>query len=282
MTAFLFLPTGVMNGALWGQCDVMYTCGFLASLFYLLERRPVAALVAFGFSCALKPQAIFWGPLLAGLLVSGRLPWKWLWVPVAVYAACGVPQMLAGRPVLHVLGHWGGVQNTPGLTLGATNWYQWVFEQQPEVFWWPGIVLTLVATAFFVLWMIEGPPPGLNQEQWLVSLALLAVLFPPFLLPGMHERYFFAADVLALVYAFAVPRGWRTALLIQFASAFTYLPYLFDQEPVPRPLLAVVMAVAIGLVGNRLMQASKPSQRGGTWRPSRWSPWSCSATTMGP
>jgi Gpi18-like mannosyltransferase len=36
-TAFLLLPTVVMNSALWGQCDVMYTCGFLASLFYLLD-----------------------------------------------------------------------------------------------------------------------------------------------------------------------------------------------------------------------------------------------------
>jgi len=38
-------------------------------------------------------------------------------------------------------------------------------------------------------------------------MALLSVLFPPFLLPGMHERYFFAADVLSVLYAFCVPGG---------------------------------------------------------------------------
>jgi len=248
VTAFLFLPTVVMNGALWGQCDVMYTAGFLASLFYVLERQPVAALVAFGFSCALKPQAIFWCPFLAGLFVCGRMAWKWIWIPAAMYVVFGIPEMLAGRPLLHTLAHWARVENPPGLTLGATNWYQWVIEQQPNIFSWPGIVLTVCATAFFVLWMFEHRPDEQHDSQRLVSLALLSVLFPPFLLPGMHERYFFAADVLSVIYAFYVPHGVWVPILVQFASAFTYLPYLFHQEPVPRPLLALVMLAAIALV----------------------------------
>ena len=71
----------------------------------------------------------------------------------------------------------------------------------------------------------------------------------PFVLPAMHERYFFAADALSVAYAFAFRRGWRLAALIQAASAFTYLPYLFDWEPIPRPVLAGLMAVALGLLG---------------------------------
>jgi Gpi18-like mannosyltransferase len=43
----------------------------------------------------------------------------------------------------------------------------------------------------------------------MVKLALLSVAFPPFFLPGMHERYFFAADVFGVLYACFVPRGWR-------------------------------------------------------------------------
>jgi len=53
-----------MNGALWGQRDLTHTCGFVASLFYILEKRLVAALVAFGVSCSLKAQAMFWLPFL--------------------------------------------------------------------------------------------------------------------------------------------------------------------------------------------------------------------------
>lgn len=194
--------------------------------------------------------------LLGGLFASGRLRWKWIWVPAAVYVACGVPQMLAGRWVWHVVAHWARarVEMTPGLSLGATNWYQWVFEHSPEVFWWPGVMLAVVATAFLALWMRDGPVPGLGESRWLVSLALLSVLFAPFLLPGMHERYFFAADVLSVVYAFYVPRGWRVAVLMQFASAFTYLPYLFKQEPVLRPLLSLAVLVALALVVQDLVR----------------------------
>lgn len=57
--------------------------------------------------------------LLGGLFASGRLRWKWIWVHAAVYVACGVPQMLAGRSVWHVVAHWARVrvEMTPGLSL---------------------------------------------------------------------------------------------------------------------------------------------------------------------
>jgi Gpi18-like mannosyltransferase len=259
---FLFLPTVVMNGALWGQCDVMYTTGFLASLFYLLQDRPLAALAAFGVSCSLKPQAIFWCPLLAGLLARGRLPWRLLWVAPAVYAACGLPSIAAGRPVLHVLGHWTMVKNLPGLTLGAPNWYQWVSVWVSSVLWTVGVLLSLGAVALFVLWMRKGPREGQSPSHWLVSAALLSVLFPPFLLPGMHERYFFPADVLALAYAVAVPRGWVVVALMQFASAFSYCPFLFGREPVQRDVLALAVAVAIEWVVLGLWARRRPAACG--------------------
>ena len=115
------------------------------------------------------------GWLLVGLFASGSLRWKWIWVPAAVYVVCGMPQMLAGRSVWHVMVHWARAraEMTPGLSLGATNWYQWVFEHSPEVFWWPGVVLAVVATAFLALWMRDGPAPGLGEARWLVSPALV-------------------------------------------------------------------------------------------------------------
>ena len=125
-TVILFLPTVVMNSALWGQCDMMYTCALLASLFCVAQHRSVAALVAFGFACSLKPQAIFWCPFVLGLLVSGRLAWRQIWIPAAVYVGCAIPAILAGRPVLDALLGWGGAAVNPRkLALGAPNWYEW-------------------------------------------------------------------------------------------------------------------------------------------------------------
>lgn len=259
LLSFLLLPTVVLNSAMWGQCDMMYTGALVASLYYILQGRPLAVLVAFGVAFSLKPQAICWCPFLAVLLLSGRIPWKLIWVPAGVYLAVGVPAMLAGRPPMDVLFQWtSAAVDKPKLTMGAPNWYQWLPEGNDPMLFWAGIALTLVAAELFILWLRHGPPKGAHERQWLVSVALLSVLFPPFLLPGMHERYFFAADVISLIYAASVPRGWRVAALVQAASLGSYLPYLFQVEPVPLPVLTVLVLVAMVLVVKGLHGTTPP------------------------
>jgi Gpi18-like mannosyltransferase len=257
---FLFLPTVVVNSALWGQCDIMYTSGFIASLYYVLNKRPVAALVAFGLSCSLKPQAVFFAPLLAGLFVSRRLPWKWLWIPAAVYAACGVPSILAGRPALQVLGHWALVRNQPGLTLHAPNWYQWVSSDESALLRGLGIALAAAASGVQVWWMSRRPPARSGEPQWLARAALLSVLLLPFLLPGMHERYFYPADVLAVIYAATTASGWVVVALMQLASGLAYCPFLSISEPVPETVLPFAVVLAIEWVLFMAWQArGRPS-----------------------
>lgn len=269
--ALLFLPTVWLNSAVWGQCDVMFTTGLLATLYYLIVQRPLAAMVAFGLACALKPQAIYFVPFLAGWFFRERMPWKYVAVPPLVYALCGVPAIIGGKPVWDVLFRWTQHRNAPQLrelSLGATNWYQWVSNSYYEMFLLPGIVLAIVAAVFLILAMQEkfhaptlshpsdtlshamgeGRGEGADRSTWLVTAALSSVLIVPYFLPGMHERYFYPADLLSLIFAFFVPRGWVVAVLVQFCSFFTYLPYLFQHEPVPRPLLAVVMTAALAWV----------------------------------
>ena len=47
----------------------------------------------------------------------------------------------------------------------------------------------------------------------------------PYLLPKMHERYFFVADIMTLTLAFVDPRLWVTVPLFQVGSLLSYLPY---------------------------------------------------------
>lgn len=64
-------------------------------------------------------------------------------------------------------------------------------------------------------------------------LAATSALVIPLLLPEMHERYFYLAEVL-LVLA-AVVNGWYAlpATGIQVASISTYLSYLLDVRTMP-------------------------------------------------
>jgi Gpi18-like mannosyltransferase len=243
---FLFLPTVWFNSAVWGQCDAMYTAALLGSLYCLLVNRPISAVACFGLGCALKPQGVFLAPLLAGWVLQDRSRWKLVAIPPLVYAACGVPAILAGRPFLEVILHWTEYRNRPLLTMGATNWFQWIPNNHFETFELAGIVLAVISATFVVLAMQRRV--SLERDSGLVSLALLSVMLCPYFLPGMHERYFYPADAVSLIYALFVSRGWVVAMLVQFCSFFTYLPYLFNSEPVPRPLLSLLMTGALGLV----------------------------------
>jgi Gpi18-like mannosyltransferase len=255
----LFLPTVVINGSLWGQCDVLYTTGFLAGLYWVMIRKPVPALIAFGFACSLKPQAIFIAPFLAGLLVRGIIPWRLVWIPPATYLLSGLPALLVGKPLalvvlnhlriggLNVLVSGMGLDAPRLLTMNAANWYQWVPDGHYGVFLCAGVILAITCSALLVLSTTKWPRRADEKELCLTS-ALLSVLILPFFLPIMHERYFFAADLLSVAYAFYFPRRIWVTLAIQCVSLFSYFPYLFRMEPISLAVLALVMALTIEVV----------------------------------
>ena len=64
------------------------------------------------------------------------------------------------------------------------------------------------------------------SDRSILCLALLMAIGVPFLLPHMHDRYFYAADVLSLVLAFAMPSLFLAAPLAGFASFLSYYAYL--------------------------------------------------------
>ena len=66
---------------------------------------------------------------------------------------------------------------------------------------------------------------GLDAGQT-VLLAATATLVVPLLLPQMHERYFYLAEVLLVLAGVVDRRYLLPALAIQLASVSTYLSYL--------------------------------------------------------
>jgi Gpi18-like mannosyltransferase len=261
--ATLFLPTVLMNSSLWGQCDAMYASGLVACVYYLLVNRSLAAMVAYGLAFALKPQAVFLAPLILVLVWQRRFSPLLLYVPAAVYVLLALPVWLAGRSFLDVMLLYANqrILPFPALTLGATNLYQWVPGVPFEQFFKAGLGLSALSAVALMVTLARRFPAGMSPPG-VLHAALLSLVLMPFVLPAMHERYFFAADTLAVAYAFACRRGWGVAGLIQTASAFTYLPYLFDWEPVPRPVLAVLMAGALGWLGWELAARVRPTTGG--------------------
>lgn len=270
----LFLPTVVMNGSLWGQADSIYSAFGVAGVYFVLRRRPWLACLCFGLAFAFKLQIIFLFPVLVLLAVRRRVPWPALLLVPGVYLLLDVPALLAGANVRELLTIYATQTGTyQQLTLNAPNVYQFLggIGHTPMIralgIEFTGLLLVALALPV-VLRRIELTPTRI------VLAATVSALVVPYFLPAMHERYFYLADVLTVIAAFHVPgRLWALPVLEQFASAFSYAPFLLlsrgsgTQTLVSFTVLstvllaAVVLAVWATAVESRTVWKTLPSAR---------------------
>ncbi|MFL6063847.1 MAG: glycosyltransferase 87 family protein [Friedmanniella sp.] len=277
-TAVLLAPTVVLNSSAWAQCDAIYVACCLGSLYFLLRQRPWLASTLFGLAFAFKLQAIFFLPVLVLLLVLNRHPLRTLLAAPAAFVGALVPALLAGRSLLSQLsvypaqitnssgaaaagtrpagrpggfggggrggGFGGGAASDPvsSFTHNAPTPYAWLPADAGSLWKYLGLALALAVALGFGIWILRRRRPLSGGEMLLV--AATATLVVPLLLPEMHERYFYVAEVLAVVVAVAVDRRFvAVALLMQLSSTSTYLGYLAGDPLVP---LGVASMLALG------------------------------------
>jgi len=282
----LFLPTVVMNGSAWAQCDSIYGSMILASLYFLITGRPWMATLCFGIALAFKLQAVFFLPVLVLVLILNGLKLRTLLAAPVAFFAMLMPALIAGRSLLsqlavypaqisggsgtdrHGLGDparaalrahaaggpggspsGGGVGTGHAFTYNAPTPYAWLSSDAGDFWKYAGLALAAVVALTFGIWLLRRRRPLSAGEVLLVAAASTMVI--PWLLPEMHERYFYLAEV-ALVLAIAVDKRMiLPAVSVQAASSITYLSYLGGSDLVPLEITAVlglVAAVSAGVV----------------------------------
>jgi Gpi18-like mannosyltransferase len=246
--ATLFLPTVFINSSMWGQADVFYTTALLACVYAILSGRDYLAWICFGIAFAFKLQAFFIVPLLIVLILKRRLVWYKAWTVPAVYFLSILPTWWAGRPLRELLFiYFGQFDHFRVLSANAPTMFAW-FPNEFYTYLVPvGFVVGLSACFLYALVVYKSKTELTGPI--IIQLATLSVMFLPFFLPKMHDRYFFPADVFALVFAFYYPKFSWVAIAIELSSLFAYFPYLFGKEIFPIYILAlIVLAAIIGLV----------------------------------
>ncbi len=255
--AVLFAPTVVFNASLWAQSDAMYASFLIAAVLYLIKKRPVAAFAFFSVALSFKTQAIFLAPLFFILYLKKRVP---AWVVVlfpAIYFLFVVPSWIVGRPLRDLMTmHWQQAETFKQLTMNAPNLYQWLPDDY-ELFGRFGIMLAL--TVVFVLCLLVSKSRAEVTDELVVRLAFLSLLVMPFFLPRMHERYFFPADVMAIVYAFYFPRRFYVPLIVGLVSLLSYFPFLFGKTVIGLTWLAVVMGAMLVVVAYDTVRELYPN-----------------------
>lgn len=248
----LLWPTVVLNGAMWGQWDSAHVAFMVACLYFLLAGRQAAAFLAFGLAFAAKPQAVFLAPLFLWLLLQKAVDWRYFALVPAVFLVVLVPAWLAGGSIEELLLiYYNLSQRHPWLTAGAPNLYVWIPGRYFS--WHPlGVVFTACVVLFLGVAIYRSRAKA--SAALTVYLGAYSTLVMPYLLPKMHQRYWFAAEIFAIVLLFYMPRYWYVSVVVAATSLCTYTVYLANTSVIDIRVLTVVLLALIALLTRRLQQ----------------------------
>jgi Gpi18-like mannosyltransferase len=244
----LFLPTVFINSSMWGQCDSIFTGFIVWSLFAAIKGRNTWAWVLWGIGFAFKLQAVFFLPVLLLIWLKSRDKWY-----IPLYAAIApiasiIPATLAGRPILEAASVYFTQYNSYKLlTLNAPTVFQWIPNSLFTSFNSVGI---LIAAACILMLAVSILRYKKFAQSDLLICACLFLFLVPFLLPQMHERYFYTAEVFALILAFVMPRLAPLAIAAELIGFFSYSPFLFKMDtPIAFPILSLGELIIITILG---------------------------------
>lgn len=271
VTTFL-APEVLLNSGLWGQLDSMHTAAIVWTLFFIIRGYPLPAWVLYFTALQFKTQAIFFLPVMFLAFIWQKHRW---WTPLAGLVAgllWWVPALIAGRSPASLVGIF--INHTRAaidLQLNAANLYQWVPNSLFDLMNPAGVLLAVGVFAVVTARYLTAPTA-------LLQTAAVYGLLAPFLLPQMHDRYFYAGTVVVLVCALLDRRYWAPAAVLQFTAVVTYGPMMgLPATVMPMPVIAAIQLAAIGwvywlsltplrgeegvLVGDRV--ARRPGERDG-------------------
>ena len=279
----MLLPTVLVDGACWGQCDAVYVFFIVLSLYLLATDRPMRSAAALAVAFAFKLQTIFFFPVVLLGLLHKKYRLRDALVFAAAYVATMIPALIAGKPFIEAISVYASQsmgQYYDRLTYGAPNLYMFFPMMDFSVgqpFKWlrylPGIdskaqnpyinpdlfpdlqpaalyacvILTLILVVYWLMHWREITP------DMMLDVAVFFAIFLPFVMPKMHERYFFLADILSVLYAAKYARRRFLPLLVVGASLTSYCSYLMRQVPVDQRVSALMMLAALVIVSHDLL-----------------------------
>ena len=251
----LFLPTVFLNSGAWAQCDSIFTAFCVMCLYYLLKGKNITAVILYGVAFSFKLQAIFFAPLLAVLWFKQKIP---LWSPLAilgVYFVFCIPCWICGRSLLSLLTiYFSQTQEYPKVVLNAPT--LGALFGNPSQGHHPRLISALVYLALFATLALIYFAFKISEwkREYLVDFGMLFVLGIPFLLPCIHERYFYLADIMAIVYVFMRPKRSYTLILTEFCSFYVVCNYLFSMNYLSLGFVALLQFINLTLLVKNVVK----------------------------
>ena len=234
--ALLMVPTVLTNGAMWAQCDIIFTSFVLWSLYFMLNDKPAWSMAFYGIAFAFKLQTLFLAPLYVILWMKGKVKLKhFLFLPL-MYVIGMIPSLLAGKSFWELISVYffqaNGQMDIYALSHKFPNIYQligtdsFLFEYADA-----GIWVTL--GALMILMYCFARKQYEMNACLLLRMGMLLTMTVVFFLPHMHERYAILVDVMAIVYVFFDFRKLYIPVLTILCSFAGYTVYLAQNNIIP-------------------------------------------------
>jgi Gpi18-like mannosyltransferase len=281
----LMLPATIFNGSMWGQCDSIYGSFVVASLYFLLKNDHFKSAFFFALSLCLKLQGVFFAPVFLILIITKNLPKKFILTVstlfVVLYLLMIFPisqNFIFGSDARPLLDSTSEIKNgvvvpvskTDGLLTiytsqskaysnlvmgGIPNVYQWISNDKYEYFYQAGLGIALVGVLLVAYYFVNNKITNLDNDA-IIKLSLLSVLIVPYLLPKMHERYMFLADILAITYSFWFPKKFWVGVIVSIISLSVYIsgviggniPQILNREFAALWILGIIVYVFYDLI----------------------------------
>lgn len=232
----LMVPTVLTNGAMWAQCDIIFTSFVLWSLYFMLKDKPAWSMAFYGIAFAFKLQTLFLAPLYVILWMKGKVKLKhFLFLPL-MYVIGMIPSLLAGKSFWELISVYffqaNGQMDIYALSHKFPNIYQligtdsFLFEYADA-----GIWVTL--GALMILMYCFARKQYEMNACLLLRMGMLLTMTVVFFLPHMHERYAILVDVMAIVYVFFDFRKLYIPVLTILCSFAGYTVYLAQNNIIP-------------------------------------------------
>lgn len=241
----LFVPTIVANGAMWAQCDIIFTSFVMLSLLFMLKDKPRVSLIFYGIAFAFKLQTLFIAPLYVLLWVKKKMKIQhFLWLPIMYFIGI-IPSWIAGKNLWELLTVYlfqaNGEMDIYKLSHKFPNVYQIIgTDSFLREYADAGIYFTL-AVLMVLMYYIARKNFTFTKDL-IIRMGMFFVMVVVFFLPHMHERYGILADVLSVIVAFSNPRKFYVPLIAIGCSFAGYTMYLAQQTVIPLSVYAILYA----------------------------------------
>ncbi len=211
-------PLAVINSGYLAQSEGIWAYLALLSFWYIQQDKPVKGMWAMGCAIAMKLQSVFILPMVLILYFYKKRfsILHLLWIPIAIQALC-IPAILGGcsfdiayKLFSHMLGKY------PFLYYYYPNIWTFFKEAPYYQFGKAAIIIAFTALLLFaVLFVQSGRKPAMREYlEYIVWTTMTCAM----LLPCMHERYNYIAELMLPVCALFDRRLWIPAVFLNLFS----------------------------------------------------------------